>query len=266
MGNEAAKKETILASASVRVTVWNEHTDQQRNGAVAEVYPHGLHTAIAEGLHDLLGGQATVATATLDQPDQGLPQALLDNTDVLLWWGHKAHHQVTDDTVARVQARVLAGMGLVVLHSGHLSKIFVRLMGTSCNLRWRKANDRELVWTVHPAHPIAQGVSHPIDIPQQEMYGEFFDIPRPDELVFVSSFTGGEVFRSGCCFTRGNGRIFYFSPGDELYPVYYHPEIRRVLANAVLWAHNPAPSLTITAVSPQSPNDWYLDRPSMSSS
>jgi trehalose utilization protein len=246
-----------LAAASVRVTIWNEYTDQQRNGIVAEVYPHGLQAAIAEGLRDLLAGQATITTATLNQPDQGLPRILLDNTDVLLWWGHKAHQEVTEDTVAHVRARVLAGMGLVVLHSGHLSKIFVQLMGTSCNLRWRKADDRELIWTVNPAHPIAQGISHPIQIPRHEMYGEFFDIPQPDELVFVSSFTGGEVFRSGCCFNRGNGRIFYFSPGDEMYPIYYHPEIRHVLANAVLWAHNPVPSSMVTAVSPQSMNGWF---------
>jgi trehalose utilization protein len=248
-----------LTSAPVRVTVWNEYTEHQREGAVAEIYPSGLHDAIAEGLGEFLGDRATVTTATLDQPEQGLPQDRLDETDVLLWWGHKAHGEVTDETVARVRARVLAGMGLLVLHSGHLSKIFVRLMGTSCNLRWRKADERELVWTVHPAHPIARGVSHPIQIPQQEMYGEHFDIPPPDELVFVSSFTGGEVFRSGCCFTRGNGRVFYFSPGDELYPVYHHPEIRRVLANAVLWAHNPAPSPAVTTASPHSPTDWFAD-------
>ncbi|MFB6395085.1 ThuA domain-containing protein [Polymorphospora lycopeni] len=244
-------------SEAIHATVWNEHTDEQRSGPVAGIYPHGLHTTIAEGLRDLLGGHTTVTTATLDQPGQGLPQPLLENTDVLLWWGHKAHHRVTDETVARVQARVLAGMGLVVLHSGHLSKIFTRLMGTSCNLRWRKADERELVWTVNPTHPIARGVPHPIQIPQQEMYGEFFDIPQPDELVFVSSFTGGEVFRSGCCFTRGNGRIFYFSPGDELYPVYHHPQIRRVLANAVRWAHNPVPSPSVPAGSPQVRGDWF---------
>ena len=116
-------------------------------------------------------------------------------------------------------------MGLIVLHSAHLSKIFRRLMGTRCNLRWREADDRELVWTVAPQHPIAAGVPHPIVIPKHEMYGEYFDIPPPDELVFVSSFTGGEVFRSGCCFRRGKGRVFYFSPGHETYPIYHDPVI-----------------------------------------
>jgi len=250
-------KEKTLASERVRVTIWNEYTGEQRTGTAARVYPSGLHAAIADGLRDLLGGQATITTATLDQPGQGLPAALLENTDVLLWWGHKAHEQVADDTVARVRARVLAGMGLIVLHSGHLSKIFVQLMGTSCNLRWRKAEDTELVWTVNPVHPIARDIPHPIQVPRQEMYAEFFDIPQPDELIFVSSFTGGEIFRSGCCFTRGNGRIFYFSPGDELYPVYYHPDVRHVLANAVLWAHNPAPSPAVTIASPRSQNGWF---------
>jgi trehalose utilization protein len=246
---------------TVRVTVWNEYTGEQRQGPVAKVYPQGLHTAIAEGLREELGDRVRVATATLDQPVQGLADAVLDGTDVLMWWGHVAHDEVSDETVARVRARVLAGMGLVVLHSAHLSRIFVSLMGTSCNLRWRNAAEQELVWTVSPSHPIAQGVPHPIRIDHQETYSEFFDIPQPDELVFISSFTGGEVFRSGCCYRRGAGRVFYFAPGDEDYPVYYHPQIRRVLANAALWAHNPAPSPpeTITR-SPKSPTGWYHDQ------
>jgi trehalose utilization protein len=250
-------------SAPVSVTVWNEYLDQQRHSRIAEVYPHGLHNAIADGLRDLLGEGASVRTATLGEPDQGLPQATLDTTDVLLWWGHHAHDEVTTATVQRVRQRVLAGMGLVVLHSGHLSKIFLDLMGTSCNLRWRNDGRQELVWTVSPAHPIARGVPHPIVIDQQEMYGEFFDIPQPDELVFVSSFAGGEVFRSGCCYRRGAGRVFYFSPGDEDYPVYHHPDVRRVLANAVTWAHNPQPATVPTTThSPDSPDGWFRERPS----
>lgn len=246
---------------TVRVTVWNEYTSEQREGPVARVYPQGLHTAIAQGLQEELGDRVRVATATLDQPGQGLGDSVLDGTDVLMWWGHVAHDEVTDQTVARVRARVLGGMGLVVLHSAHLSRIFVSLMGTSCNLRWRNAAEQELVWTVSPSHPIAQGVPHPIRIDRQETYSEFFDIPQPDELVFISSFTGGEVFRSGCCYRRGAGRVFYFAPGDEDYPVYHHPQIRRVLANAALWAHNPAPSPpeTITR-SPKSPTGWYHDQ------
>ena len=160
---------------------------------------------------------------------------MLASTDVLLWWGHLAHDQVADEVAAAVQQRVLDGMGLIVLHSGQGSKVFRRLMGTSCRLDWRHG-DRELVWTVNPSHEIAQGLPQPIVIPEQEMYGEFFDIPAPDELVFISSYSGGEVFRSGCCFFRGKGRVFYFAPGHEEYPVFYQPEVRRVIGNAVRWA------------------------------
>jgi trehalose utilization protein len=177
-----------------------------------------------------------VRTATLDHPEHGLTAEVLEQTDVLTWWGHAAHDEVDDAVVERVHAAVLGGTGLLALHSAHYAKVFKRLLGTSCDLQWRNEGERELVWTVDPAHPIAAGVPQPIVIDAQEMYGEPFGIPAPDELVFISSFAGGEVFRGGCCFKRGAGRIFYFSPGDQDYPVYHHPDIRRVLANAVLWA------------------------------
>jgi trehalose utilization protein len=218
---------------TIRVTVWNENVHEQREEAVRTRYPEGIHGAVAAGIEEHLKGQVTIRTATLDEPEHGLTEEVLADTDVLTWWGHAAHGKVSDEVVDRVQQHVLSGMGLVVLHSGHFSKIFRRLLGTTCSLRWRGAEDRELVWTLKPKHPVAQGVPSPIIIPEQEMYGEVFDIPDPDELVFVSSFTGGEVFRSGCTFYRGNGRIFYFSPGDQAYPVYHHPDVRRVIANAV---------------------------------
>jgi trehalose utilization protein len=224
----------------LRITVWNEGRAEQLHAEVAARYPRGIHGAVAEGIAEHLGEQARLRTATLDEPEHGLTEAVLAGTDVLTWWGNLAHHEVADEVVERVRRRVLAGMGLIVLHSGHWSKIFTRLMGTTCTLRWRSAGERELVWTVAPGHPIAAGVPHPLVIEQQEMYGEFFDIPVPDELVFISSFAGGEVFRSGCAFRRGHGRVFYFSPGDQDYPVYHHPHVRRVIANAVRWAA-PAP-------------------------
>jgi trehalose utilization protein len=242
---------------TTRVVVWNEHVSERREAAAARAYPRGIHVAVADGLEELLGDAVEVATATLDEPDQGLPEDRLAVTDVLVWWGHMAHAQVTDATVDRVRARVLGGMGLIVLHSGHLSRIFTSLMGTSCNLRWREGDDRELVWTVSPSHPVARGVPHPLEVGRHEMYGEYFDIPEPDELVFVSSFSGGEVFRSGCCFRRGNGRVFYFSPGHETQPVYRLPGVRRVLANAVLWAHNPAVSTVVPTESVESPVGWF---------
>ena len=224
---------------SIRVTVWgenyHENAERDRSG-MAERYPQGMHDAIAAGLRELLGDAVEVRTATQDQPEHGLTEDVLAGTDVLTWWGHATHAGVDDAVVDRVQRRVLGGMGLLVLHSGHFSKIFTRLMGTTCSLAWRNSADTELVWTVAPAHPITRGLPQPMVIPEHEMYGEYFDIPAPEELIFISSFSGGEVFRSGCCWRRGKGKIFYFSPGDQAYPIYLHPDIRRVLANAVEWA------------------------------
>lgn len=216
-----------------RVTVWNEFRHERRNPKVTEIYPDGIHKAIAAGLNEA-GFEAR--TATLDEPQHGLTKEVLAETDVLLWWGHVAHDEVEERIVDRVQKRVLAGMGLIVLHSGHFSKPFKRLMGTSCDLKWREIGERERLWLVDPSHPIAAGLPESFEVPQAEMYGEHFDIPAPDALVFVSWFQGGEVFRSGCCFSRGRGKIFYFRPGHETFPVYYQDEIKRVLANAVRWA------------------------------
>lgn len=215
----------------VRVLVWNEHRHERQNPAVAAIYPDGIHGAIAGALRD---GALEVRTGTLDEPQQGL--ADLDWADVLVWWGHLAHDEVADDAVDRIQARVLGGMGLIALHSAHYSKPFKRLMGTSCALKWREADDRERLWVVAPDHPIAAGLGEYVEIEREEMYGEFFDVPAPDTLVLVSWFTGGEVFRSGAAYTRGRGRIFYFRPGHETYPTYHHPDVRRVILNAARWA------------------------------
>ena len=218
---------------SIRVTIWNEGRHEQTDRQVAAIYPDRIDGAIADGL---AGGEFEVRRATLDDPDEGLPADRLDTTDVLVWWGHVAHDEVSDGLVDRVQQRVLAGMGLIVLHSGHHSKIFKRLMGTNCNLSWREGGDLERVWVVLPSHPIAEGLPPYFDVPQSEMYGEPFDIPAPDELLFLSWFSGGEVFRSGCTFRRGRGRIFYFGPGHETFPIYHDPNVRRVIANGIRWA------------------------------
>lgn len=225
-------------TAPTRVTVWNENVHETTQPEIAAIYPRGIHGAVAEGLLELLGDDVIVRTATLADPEHGLTEEVLAETDVLIWWGHNAHDRVADEVVDRVHRHVLAGMGLVVLHSGHFSKPFIRLMGTTCSLEWRNDGDREVVWTVAPSHPIAAGIAMPLVIDHHETYGEFFDVPTPDEVVFVSAFEGGEAFRSGMTFTRGRGRIFYFSPGDQNYPIYHHPQIRRVLANAAGWAHN----------------------------
>jgi trehalose utilization protein len=244
-------------SNPIRVTVWGENRHEQISPAVQAVYPDGMHTVISEGIHEELGEGVSVRTVVLDDPEHGLTEDVLAETDVLTWWSHIAHGEVADDVVQRVRARVLAGMGLIVFHSSIHSKIFLSLMGTSCNIRWREANERQLVWTVDPTHPIAIGVPQPVIVPEDEMYGEHFDIPTPDELVFISSFAGGEVFRSGCCFKRGSGRVFYFMPGHETHPVYFQPEIRRIIANAVAWACNPSPSSAVLTTSPMSEMGWF---------
>jgi len=215
------------------VTVWNEFRHERSDQEIAAIYPDGMHAVIAGALREA-GLEAR--TATLDEPEHGLSAEVLAATDVLTWWGHQAHAEVSDEVVARVHERVLDGMGLIVLHSGHFSKIFKKLMGTTCDLKWREAGDKERLWVVAPGHPIAEGLGEYIELPEEEMYGEHFDIPAPDTLVFVSWFTGGEVFRSGCCYQRGRGKVFYFRPGHETYPTYHSPQIRRVIANAVRWA------------------------------
>ncbi|UPM52561.1 ThuA domain-containing protein [Gottfriedia acidiceleris] len=218
----------------VKVTIWNENRHEQINPEVKSIYPSGIHTTIATFLNE--AGYDT-STATLDQPEHGLTDEVLENTDVLIWWGHIAHHDVEDHIVKKVYEKVLQGMGLIVLHSGHFSKIFKKLMGTSCDLKWREAAETERLWVVDPSHPIVDGIGEYIEIDQEEMYGEHFDIPTPDELVLVSWFKGGEVFRSGCTFKRGSGKIFYFRPGHETYPTYHHKDVQKIIINAVNWAN-----------------------------
>ncbi|WP_427174777.1 ThuA domain-containing protein [Arthrobacter sp. 92] len=249
------------SARKLKVLVWNEGVHETLNepAHMGRIYPDGIHGAIAAGLGEALP-DADISTATLrSNEEHGLSEETLAGTDVLLWWGHKAHAEVSDHVVDRVQRHVLGGMGLIVLHSGHFAKIFTRLLGTSCSLSWRNDGEQELVWTVKPSHPIADGIENPIVIPEQEMYGELFDIPDPDDLIFISSFAGGEVFRSGVTFTRGKGRIFYFSPGDQEYPVYHHAQIRRVIANAVGWAARPDVARAAPEVSNR-PRGWYENR------
>ncbi|NLK08641.1 MAG: trehalose utilization protein ThuA [Firmicutes bacterium] len=218
---------------TICVTVWNENRHEKTNPEVRKIYPNGIHGAIADFLKD---AGMDVNTATLDEPEHGLTDEILNKTDVLVWWGHIAHREVSDGIVDKVYHRVLDGMGLIVLHSGHFSKIFRRLMGTTCNLRWREIGEKERLWVIEPSHPIAEGIGNYIELPNTEMYGERFDIPAPETLVFVSWFAGGEVCRSGCCYTRGKGKIFYFRPGHETFPIFYNKEIQRVITNAAHWA------------------------------
>lgn len=223
-------------AAPLRVTVWHEYRHELSHEAVRKVYPEGMHTVMARGIRKHVGAAAEVCTATQNQPEHGLTDAILKATDVMTWWGHMAHEEVSDAIVEKVHQRVLEGMGIVFLHSAHYSKLFRRLMGTGCGLKWREAGEIERLYVVNPSHEIADGLPEYFEIPHEEMYGEFFDVPPPDELVMISWFTGGNVFRSCCTWTRGKGKIVYFRPGHETFPTYYQPEIQRVLANAVKWA------------------------------
>ena len=216
----------------IKVTVWHEYAHEKIDENVRKIYPDGMHIAIKNFLKD----DFEVRTATLDDEECGLTKKVLDNTDVLIWWGHMAHDKVPDEVVDRVYEAVLSGMGLIVLHSGHHSKIFKKLMGTPCNLSWREDGDMERIWVVNPAHPIAKGLDSYFEIEHEEMYGEPFRIPEPDETVFIGWYEGGEVFRSGVTYHRGNGKIFYFQPGHESYPTYYNKNVQTVIKNAVNWA------------------------------
>jgi trehalose utilization protein len=222
----------------IRVTVWHENRHEKRSELVGKIYPQGMHEAIAGFLRK--SDDLQVATATLDEPEAGLTEERLKNTDVLTWWGHMAHSDVQDLIVERVYDRVVRqGMGIVVLHSGHFSKIFRKLMGTSCDLKWRVTEpdgEREILWVARPGHPIVQHVDDHFIIDREEMYGEFFDIPEPECTFLISSFTGGEVFRSGCTWTRGAGKVVYFRPGHESFPTYHNPMVLKTIENAVRWA------------------------------
>ncbi len=248
---------------AIRVTVYGENShEQQENHPIKGIYPDGMHEAIASAIREQLGAAVEVRTVVLQDPEHGLTDEVLANTDVLTWWGHMAHDKVEDAVVNRVHARVLSGMGILVLHSGHFSKIFKKLMGTSCSLCWRDG-DTENVWTVAPGHPIAAEVPAVFQIPEHEMYGEFFDIPAPEELIFISSFGGGEVFRSGCTWRRGHGKVFYFSPGHESNPIYHQAEIKKIIANGIQWLAPTPPATPYKPGAPNAPMGWFKNSTSL---
>lgn len=221
----------------IRVTLWNEFVHEREQNPVGAYirtfYPDGIHGHLQKAL---AADDLELQTAVLDAPGQVLDEDLLNRTDVLVWWGHCAHDRVPDELVDRIQLRIQAGMGLIVLHSGHYSKVFRRMMGTSCRLRWREVGEKERLWVVAPGHPIARGIPPTFTLPHSEMYGENFDVPDDGKIVFMSWFEGGNVFRSGITFFRDAGKIFYFSPGHEAYPIYQDANILRILANAIRWA------------------------------
>lgn len=214
----------------LRVTIWNEYIHEQQNPLVQAIYPNGIHGCLEEFLSR--NQDMKVQSVTFHMPEHGLTEKVLQETDVLIWWGHIDHDGVSDQVVARVKEQILQGMGLIALHSAHHSKIMKVLLGTSLNLKW-KHGDQERLICIHPGHPITAGVTDPIDLEEEEMYGEYFDIPVPDELIYLGWFASGQVFRSACVFHRGRGKIFYFQPGHEEYPIYHHPKIQQILTNGV---------------------------------
>lgn len=231
-------------SKKIKVTIWNEYLHERTQDEIKAVYPDGIHGALKSMLDKF--GEFEITTATLDQPEHGLTDEVLNNTDVLIWWGHARHGDVSDEVAEKVKNRVLDGMGFIPLHSAHLCKPFKLLMGTVCRSKWRENDEKERIWVVEPSHPIAENLPEYIELPMEETYGERFEIPAPDELVFISWFSGGEVFRSGCCYKRGLGKIFYFRPGHEEYPTFYRDDIVQVIRNAIVWAkpiNGPKPSL-----------------------
>lgn len=242
---------------TIRVVVWGENVHEHKNQIVGTLYPHGMHGCIADALNAEEGINAT--TATLQEPEHGLSAERLAETDVLFWWGHCAHGEVSDEVVERVAEHVWAGMGLVLLHSAHFAKIFKRLMGTPCNLSWREAGERERLWVTSRNHPIAAGLPDHFELENEEMYGEPFGVPEPLDTVFISWFQGGEVFRSGLTYKRGAGHVFYFRPGHETYPTYHDANVQQVLRNAARWAYNPQARVLNVTDAPNTPVEQSLE-------
>ncbi len=240
----------------VRVLVWDENPPH----APKELYPDGIRGAIAAGLHELAGTTIEAKTANLDEPEQGITEEALATTDVLCWWGHARHGEVSEETARRVfEAVHERGLGLIILHSGHYSKILQWTLASPGHLKggWRVAEppDTEEITVCAPKHPIAQGVADFV-LDKEEMYGAPFDVPAPQALVFQSYFPlGGEYFPCGICFTvgkgktegftsgpgkgvgegEGAGRVFYFRPGHETFGTYFNENVKLILKNAVNW-------------------------------
>ncbi len=214
----------------IRVLIWNEFVHEKTEDNVSKIYPNGIHNAIADFL---ISDDISVRTATLDDENCGITKEILEETDVLIWWGHAAHGSVPDSVAFLVRDAVMSGMGFIALHSAHFSKPFKFLLGTACSLTWRESGDSEVLWVIEPSHPITRGIDRYFTLPAEETYGEPFCIPTPDKLLLIGSYSGGEVFRSGCIFERGNGKVFYFQPGHETYPTYYDKNVQLIIKNAV---------------------------------
>ncbi len=222
----------------IKVTVWNEYGSFQFNDKeCVEAYPNGLHNHICEYLNLEEDFEAKVSLQ--DDAEFGLSEEVLNNTDVLVYWAHRRHHEVPDEIAERIKDHVNRGMGVVFLHSAHKSKAFMQLLGTSGSLKWRERGERERIWLANPYHPIASGIPEHFELEHEEMYGEPFDIPEPESTVFIGWFKGGNVFRSGVTYRRGAGNIFYFQPGHETYLSLVDENVKKIVKNAIRWAKSP---------------------------
>ncbi len=220
-------------SKKLNVVIWNEFRHEKRVKAVADIYPEGIHACIRDFLKS--DEELEITLAALDDPDQGISDELLEKTDILLWWGHMAHAEVNDELVEKIRQRVYRGnMGLIALHSAHHSKVFKQIVGTTGNLSWGR-DQKEVIWNLMPQHPIAAGIPDHFTLESEELYCEPFYIPQPDELIFGGWYEDGYIFRSGCCFQRGMGKIFYFQPGHEYCRSFHNPYVQKIIRNAIDW-------------------------------
>ena len=219
----------------IKVTIWNEFRHEKTKEKVKALYPNGLHAVIGEFLNET--GNMEITLAALDDENQGLPDEVLENTDVLIWWGHMFHKEVSDILVEKIKNRVFLGkMGFIALHSAHHSKPFKAIVGTNGNLQWGRVQ-KEIIWNMMPSHPIAKGIPDHFILESEELYSEPFYIPQPDAFVFGGWYEDGNIFRSGACFIRGAGKVFYFQPGHETCLSFFNPYVRRIITNAVYWAN-----------------------------
>ncbi len=218
----------------INVTVWNEFRHEKTDDVCRALYPDGLHTTIKQFLDT--DETLNVRLAALDDPDCGLPDEVLESTDVLIWWGHLHHGEVPEELANKIRDRVWLGkMGFIALHSAHKSKPFRKIIGTNGNLSWGR-NQREVLWNMLPGHPITAGIPDHFTLESEELYCEPFYIPQPDELIFAGWYEDGCVFRSGACYFRGAGKLFYFQPGHETCRSFFNPYVRKIINNAVHWA------------------------------
>ncbi len=275
----------MAAADPVRVLVWDERQKEQK-----QVYANFLGNEIANHLRSRQG--FTVQSVGLDDPQQGLPDEVLDQAQVLIWWGHVRHTEIKPEKGRQIVERVKAGkLALIALHSAHWSTPFIEAMyertridarrrypdaatkiefvpmagflaptydslltpayyalhagGVVKNVRvdlpncvfpsYRHDAKHSRVTMLHPEHPIAQGVPPVFEVSQTEMYDEPFHVPEPDAVIFQETFRDGGWFRGGMVWTLGKGKVFYFRPGHETYPVFKEEYPLRILENAARW-------------------------------